>query len=331
MKTHIQSTTQTYLEIFDITNDIVILKDGSVALVLSVGSLNFGLLAEEEQDAIIYTYAGLLNSLTFPVEIVIRSQKKDVTAYLRYVKEWEDKTLSPLRKTQIRRYREFVGELVKERRILDKKFYVAIPFRGTATEQAGKIPQIKKKELPQLDRAYILERALTDLEPKRDHLISQFARIGLNARQLNTQELIQLLYTIYNPGSYEGQKMGDTRSYTTAAVEASLSGVIQQPALQTLTKDNVSSDVAPAGAPVIDAVAPTSAAPASTAPAAIAQQPIVSFPQAQEVVPAPIQEAVTSVSPGQPTPQQPPTSQQPQAAPAEVFVDQQTTQSSNPQ
>ncbi|HKY74484.1 MAG TPA: hypothetical protein VJ246_04200 [Patescibacteria group bacterium] len=322
MKTHIQSTTQTYLEIFDITNDTIILKDSSVAMVLSVGSLNFGLLAEEEQDAIIYTYAGLLNSLTFPVEIVIRSQKKDVTAYLRYVKEWEDKTLSPLRKTQIRRYREFVSELVKERRILDKKFYVAIPFRGTAAEPKGAIPQIKKKEIPQLDRAYILERALTDLEPKRDHLISQFARIGLNARQLNTQELIQLLYTIYNPGSYEGQKMGDTRSYTTAAVEASLSGVIQQPALQTLTKDNTSSG----------AIASTaSASPTVEAPSAAAvQEPIAQFPQAQEVVPAaPIQETIASVSPGQPPGQSP--TQQPPTTPAEVFADQQTTQSSNPQ
>lgn len=236
MNNHLQSTTQNYLEIFDVTNDMVILKDGSVALVLAVGSLNFGLLAEEEQDAIIYSYAGLLNSLTFPIEVVIRSQKKDVTTYLKYVKEWEDKVLSPLRKTQIRRYREFVGELVKERRILDKKFYVAIPFRSITVEK-GVIPQVKKKESIQFDRAYVLERALTDLEPKRDHLIAQFGRIGLAARQLNTQELIQLLYTIYNPGSYEGQKMGDTRSYTTAMVEASLSGVAQQPSLQQFTQD----------------------------------------------------------------------------------------------
>ncbi|MEK7458693.1 MAG: hypothetical protein AAB612_04420 [Patescibacteria group bacterium] len=238
MNTHIQSTTQNYLEIFDVTNDIVILRDGSVAMVLAVSSINFGLLAEEEQDSIIYSYAGLLNSLSFPIEIVVRSQKKDVTTYLRYVQEWEDKTLSPLRKTQIRRYREFVSELVKERRILDKKFYVAIPYKGASVDAKSMIPSIKKKnEMPLLDRAYILERALTDLEPKRDHLIAQFGRIGLMARQLNTQELIQLLYTIYNPGSYEGQKMTDTRSYTTAVVEASLSGVIQQPALQNFTQD----------------------------------------------------------------------------------------------
>ena len=185
MNTHIQSTTQNYLEIFDVTNDIVILRDGSVAMVLAVSSINFGLLAEEEQDSIIYSYAGLLNSLSFPIEIVVRSQKKDVTTYLRYVQEWEDKTLSPLRKTQIRRYREFVSELVKERRILDKKFYVAIPYKGASVDAKSMIPSIKKKnEMPLLDRAYILERALTDLEPKRDHLIAQFGRIGLMARQL---------------------------------------------------------------------------------------------------------------------------------------------------
>lgn len=244
MSAHIQSTTQNYLEIFDVTNDIIILRDGSVAMVLAVSSINFGLLAEEEQDSIIYSYAGLLNSLSFPIEIVVRSQKKDVTTYLRYVQEWEDKTLSPLRKTQIRRYREFVSELVKERRILDKKFYVAIPYKGTSVDAKSMIPSIKKKnDTPPLDRAYILERALTDLEPKRDHLIAQFGRIGLMAKQLNTQELIQLLYTIYNPGSYEGQKMTDTRSYTTAVVEASLSGVIQQPALQNFTQDAGSQNV----------------------------------------------------------------------------------------
>ncbi|KKT97357.1 MAG: hypothetical protein UX00_C0012G0018, partial [Microgenomates group bacterium GW2011_GWB1_45_17] len=75
----IQSTTQNYLEIYDVTNDLVILRDGTVALLLTTNSLNFGLLSEEEQDSIIYTYAGLLNSLSFPIEIVIRSQKKDIS------------------------------------------------------------------------------------------------------------------------------------------------------------------------------------------------------------------------------------------------------------
>jgi hypothetical protein len=222
----IQSTTQQYLEIY-----------GSVAMVLTTSSLNFGLLSEEEQDAIIYSYAGLLNSLSFPVEIVIRSQQKDITNYLRYLEEIEQTNTVPIRKTQIRRYREFIEELVKERNILDKKFYVAIPYGGASMAvTTSPVPAIKKKEYV-LDKAYIIDRARNDLEPKRDHLISQFGRIGLIARQLSTQELIHLMYTIYNPGSSEGQEITDTRSYTTPLVEASLKGVMEQTPLQSFTKD----------------------------------------------------------------------------------------------
>lgn len=232
----IQSTTQQYLEIYDITNDLIILKDGSVSMVLTTSSLNFGLLSEEEQDAIIYSYAGLLNSLSFPVEIVIRSQQKDITTYLRYLEELEQGNMVPIRKTQIRRYREFIEDLVKERNILDKKFYIALPYTASSQAATNPIPQIKKKEYV-LDKAYILDRAKNDLEPKRDHLIAQFGRIGLGARQLNTQELIHLMYTIYNPGSFDGQETTDTSSYTTPLVEASLGGVMEQVPLQQFTKD----------------------------------------------------------------------------------------------
>ncbi len=250
--TALQSTTQHYLEIYDVTNDLMILRDGSVAMVITTSSLNFGLLSEEEQDAIIYTYAGLLNSLTFPIEIVIRSQRKDISAYLGYVQELEQKQTFPLRKTQIRRYREFIEELVKERNILDKKFYVVIPYTATSMAATSIVPSVKKKQDYVLDKAYILEKAKVDLEPKRDHLIAQFGRIGLGARQLTTQEIIHLLYTIYNPGSSEGQRMTDTGSYTTPLVEASLQGVSVQPALQSFTKDAATSS------PV--SIAPTSSA-----------------------------------------------------------------------
>src|SRR5690242_17531577 len=110
----ITSTTQEFLDIYDITNDLVILKTGAVSLVITVTAMNFGLLAEEEQDAIIYGYAGLLNSLNYSIQIVIRSQTKDVTNYLNLLKQKEDETINRVRKDQIRRYREFVADLVQE-------------------------------------------------------------------------------------------------------------------------------------------------------------------------------------------------------------------------
>lgn len=231
-KYHLQSTTQNYLEIYDITNDLMILNDGSVAMVMVVGTMNFGLLSEEEQDAIIYSYAGLLNSLTFPIQILIRSQRKDVSSYIQYIHDQEQQTISPLRKTQIKEYKSFVASLVRERNVLDKKFYVVVPYKGAVTGADNPLPQIKKKERIILDKPYILEKAKNDLEPKRDHLTYQFARIGLSCRQLSTQELIHLLHSIYNPSTSDGQRMTDTQSYTTPLV-SSEEYIIQMPMEQT--------------------------------------------------------------------------------------------------
>lgn len=232
---HLQSTTQSYLEIYDITNDLVILNNGSVAMVMIVGTMNFGLLSEEEQDAIIYSYAGLLNSLSFPIQILIRSQRKDVSSYIQYIHNQEQQTISPLRKTQIREYKSFVASLVRERNVLDKKFYVVVPYRGAMIGADSPLPQIKKKERVVLDKPYILEKAKNDLEPKRDHLSYQFARIGLSCRQLSTQELIHLLHAIYNPTTSDGQRMTDTESYTAPIVtseEYSNEYIVQMPVEQ---------------------------------------------------------------------------------------------------
>lgn len=219
----LHSTTQQFLDIYDITNDLVIMKDGSTSLIITVSAMNFGLLAEEEQDAIIYAYAGLLNSLNYPIQVVVKSQTKDATKYLNLLKEQEDATQDRYRSDNIRRYREFVTNLIHERNVLDKKFYVVIP--ASALEMGlmppqSVVPGVKKIDISTIERSVILEKAINILEPKRDHLISQFARIGLAARQLTTQEIIQLFYTSYNPEAAEGQQITNTADYTTALVQA---------------------------------------------------------------------------------------------------------------
>ena len=128
LKIPIRASTQEHLEIEDIRDDIVIMKDGSCCLVLLTTAINFGLLSEKEQDATIYAYAALLNSLTFPAQIVIRSQRKDVTAYLKLLDREMAKQTNKLLKEQIQKYRNFVEEIVKKNNVLDKEFYVIIPF-----------------------------------------------------------------------------------------------------------------------------------------------------------------------------------------------------------
>jgi hypothetical protein len=219
----INSTTQEFLDIFDITNNLVIMKDGTTSLIIAVDAMNFGLLAEEEQDSIMYAYAGLLNSLNYPIQILIRSQTKDVTGYLKLLKEQEDSLLERKKQIKIQKYREFVSNLIRERNVLDKKFFVVIP---TSPIELGilattsVLPGKGETNITSVDRNLILERAKNILEPKRDHLIAQFARIGLYSRQLETQEVIQLFYLSYNPEASEGQQIGNSKSYTTPLVAA---------------------------------------------------------------------------------------------------------------
>jgi hypothetical protein len=217
----ITSTTQQFLDIFDIANDLVITKRGACSIILSVTAMNFDLLAEPEQDAMIYGYAGLLNSLNYPIQIMIRSQTKDVSGYVNALKQKEEETINRTRKEQIRKYHEFISDLVQERNVLDKKFYVVIPASplelGIVTAQSV-VPGVKTPDVGSFDRSYVVERARNLLEPRRDHLIAQFGRIGLFANQLATQEIIQLFYALYNSEANEGQKMADSRSYASPLV-----------------------------------------------------------------------------------------------------------------
>ncbi len=196
----IRASTQEHLPIEDVKDDLVILKDGSCALILSVSSVNFDLLSEREQEAIIYAYGALLNSLTFPIQILVRSQRKDISSYLQVLEKQEvKKAASPLLAKLIGSYRKFVAEMVKKNNVLDKKFYVIIPFSALELGVAQTLTSLfrRNQSLP-FPLEYILPKAKASLFPKRDHLIRLFSRLGLVSRQMGSKELIKLFYGIYN-------------------------------------------------------------------------------------------------------------------------------------
>lgn len=196
----IQAATQEHLPVADISDDVILTKDGGAALVLTASSLNFSLLSEKEQDAIIAAYAALLNSFSFPVQILVRSQRKDISDYLTFLAEMAKIQKNPKLAAMMARYQQFVEQTVKKRNVLEKKFYIVIPFSalelGVAQSALTLIRKPKKLSFP---RSYIIQKAKTVLYPKRDHLIRQSGRLGLKLRQLGTTELIELLFEIYNP------------------------------------------------------------------------------------------------------------------------------------
>ncbi len=211
-KIAIKGTTQQHLPIEDITENIVVLKDGSCCLILETPSVNFDLLSDKEQDAMIYAYGALLNSLNFPIQIYIRSSMKDVSSYLILLKEWEERQDSDLFKKMVSSYRKFIDELVQKNEVLTKSFYIVIPFSvyemGLQSAKVGMasvlpfLPSSKKvNESLSLPINQILKRAKANLEPKKDHIVRAFGRLGLKIRQLETKELINLFYSIYNEES----------------------------------------------------------------------------------------------------------------------------------
>lgn len=215
IKTAIKGSTQEHLPIEDIIDGVVILKDGSCASIMQISSVNFDLLSEMEQSALVAAYGGILNSLNFPVQIVIRSSVKDVGSYLKRLVDAENKQINLQLKERIKFYRKFVEDTVKKNDVLSKTFYVIVKFSSlelglkNASKQSLKTIlnfQKNKKELP-YPKEYILEKAKASLEPKRDHLIRLFSRLGLEIKPLENQEAIELFYKIYNEEIEGNQKL----------------------------------------------------------------------------------------------------------------------------
>lgn len=196
-------STQDFLDIEDILSDLVLLKDGSACLILEVTAINFGLFSEKEQEATIYAYAQLLNSLTFSIQIVIASRRKDITDYLNLLEFRLTQITTPLLKDQLVKYREFIKSIVRQDNVLDKKFYISIPFSslelGISHNLLSLKPNTPKITVP---KEQIVDRATTNLNPKRDHLIRLLARIGLRSRQLTSPELLQLFFDLHNPALF---------------------------------------------------------------------------------------------------------------------------------
>lgn len=279
------ASTQDHLDIDDIRDDLVILKTGWVALVMSTTAVNFDLLSEAEQDATIYAYGAFLNSLSFPIQTLIRSKKADITAYFQSLGEAEAAQQNPDLKRQIQKYQDFIQATVQQKTVLDKKFYLIINYSPAEAgfKSFGKTGGISAKSKGQL-----LEAAKASLAPKRDHVIKQTARLGLATRQLTTQELIELFYDIYNPAPTGTQRiLLDTEAYTTPIVE---------PAIENPSPAKV--QMPPAGTAPVAPVSPQGANLGNLRPVPQMQPPLQSVaPLPVDPLPTGIQVPLTPVPP----------------------------------
>lgn len=193
-KSKIHSTTQDFTEIVDVSDDIVFLRGGNACMIMEVSSVNFFLLSQDEQNARIYGYMSLLNSLSSSIEILIVSRRIDLGNYIKLIEDKITILRNPKIKEQLTLYRDFIKDLIKGEGLLDKKIYIIIPFSqlelGLASAAQGKTTDKKNLSLN--------ERVKSALISKRSNVATQVERMGLIARALSTNELIKLYYELFN-------------------------------------------------------------------------------------------------------------------------------------
>jgi len=191
----IKSSTQKFTEIIDIIDNIVLLQSGGACLIVELTASNFSLLSQAEQQGKLFSYASLLNSVTFPIQILIRNKRMDVTSYLTELEEQERKTQNQLLAKHINLYREFVHQMVKVNVVLNKQFYLVLSYSSLEDGVTG-AAQTVNKGVSQIDSLY--ESARKSLASKADSLLPQLRKIAVSAKVLNKEELVKLFYDIYN-------------------------------------------------------------------------------------------------------------------------------------
>ncbi len=204
--------TQQYLDIAEIRDDTVIIKDGTLRAVLMVSSINFALKSEDEQNAIIAAYVSFLNNINFPLQIVIQSRELNIDHYIADLKQKAKEQTNELLKMQIYEYIQYINELISMSKIMTKRFYVVVPYNPLTDKQKGFFARFidifRPVTLIRMKKEKFLRRR-AELNKRVDNIISGLSSMGLNAVQLDTQGLIELYYNTYNPDTSANQKLVD--------------------------------------------------------------------------------------------------------------------------
>ena len=211
------SSTQSQLYIAAIRNNVVILKDGSLRAVLEVNSVNFGLKSEEEQTGLVNAYVAFLNSLNYPIQIVIQSRKFNVSSYISKLQKQEQQQMNDLLRKQIAEYRDFIIDLIEMGDIMTKKFYLVVPFAAKESlEMKSFFARFTEVLTPAVKITLSQENFLKkhrDLMLRVNNVMSGLGGMSLTAKLLTTNELIRLYYTLYNPhGDVDRPEMEDMTS-----------------------------------------------------------------------------------------------------------------------
>lgn len=235
------NSTQNTLLVAEVRDGIVIMNDGSFRSVIMVKSINFDLMSPQEREAVEFSYQGFLNSLYFPIQIMIRSQKVDLAPYIAKLDKIRTEHDNMLLALLMEDYINYMDQLSLQTNIMDKKFYVVVPFFTTADVQStiasskgflgniGKMFGNKPKQQVTINEAD-LAKAKDELRNRVQAILGGLMQCGIQGLPLDTQELIELYYDSYNPDTATRQELKNFNELSVPVVGKGV-GAAPQPGL----------------------------------------------------------------------------------------------------
>jgi type IV secretory pathway VirB4 component len=217
-----KSSTQQHLRFGEVRENTLILKNGGLRAILKTNSINFNLKSEDEREAIIRSYQAFLNSLEFPVQILIRSQKLEIDDYIDKIREIGDKQKNELLKKQTLEYADYIKRLIEYADIMQKEFYVVIPYTPGGEAQVTKLQGFFQRLAPKdtyqemIKRSKSFENAKKILNQRVAVVKNGLENCGLQISELNTSEIVELMYKSYNPVSSISTKI---KGYENSQIE----------------------------------------------------------------------------------------------------------------
>ncbi len=200
------NSTQKHLLFKSIKEGVVVMKDSGLRVVLMVNSINFNLKSQDEQTALLQSYQSFLNSLSFPIQIVVQSRTLDLDEYLQKMTSISKTQNNELLQTQTQEYVTFVQELIGMANIMSKNFYVIIPYTQSLSAKGNFLSRLFSKKTGFTSP---FAEAKEEIIRRANLVASSLSSLGLSSVLLNTEELIDLFYSSYNPDTAKRQKLFD--------------------------------------------------------------------------------------------------------------------------
>lgn len=208
----ITTTTQKYLDVAEIRDDVAVMKDGTMRAIVLVSSLNFALKSEDEQNAIISSYVSFLNNLEYPLQIVIQSREFKIDPYLKQLEKKRKEQTNELLRVQTAEYLSYIKELISLGKIMNKRFYVIVTYNPLSNKQKSFFSRMADTFKP----ATLIRLKEEKFQRRHDALVQRASKVigglqemGLSAVQLDTQSIIELFYNTYNPETSQSEHLVD--------------------------------------------------------------------------------------------------------------------------